>query len=37
MLSNGFTVGTPKFHRNFDPAAADVVRAVHDAEVPSER
>jgi hypothetical protein len=32
LLSNGFTAGTPKFRGNFDPAAADVVRAANDSE-----
>jgi len=32
LLSNGFTAGAPKFQRNFDPAAADVVRAANYSE-----
>jgi hypothetical protein len=32
LLSNGFTAGTPKFVPNFDPSAADVVRAANYSE-----
>jgi len=27
LLSSGFTAGTPKFLRNFDPSVAEVVRS----------